>query len=241
MFRAEAERADLRLALQGGIWLSLALLTVAISVGFGLWKISESFSGPFKSEASGWYVVQLQQSALARIIGDSRGDLVYFALTDGIPNSRDLTATVAYSVKVRAKVLAGIGVLVGALIWLRLFVGYHTGKLAGFAAQWKVGISLLLQGSIWALVAASAFYAGSIVYGAIIGDALPTATLLRHPWFEWLSAAEPFVGVALLLFAGFGVRRRLGGWDPAWHAATRETEQGVAWRFRWCFVFCCFR
>ena len=56
-----------------------------------------------------------------------------------------------------------------------------------------------------------------------------------------LPAAEPFVGVALLLFAGFGVRRRLGGWDPAWHAATRETEQGVAWRFRWCFVFCCFR
>jgi hypothetical protein len=75
------------------------------------------------------------------------------------------------------------------------------------------------------IVLTSAFYAGSIVYGLIIGEALPTATLLRRPSFEWLTVLEPFVGVGLLVFAAFGVLfAQIGRWDSSWRDSMRRTE-----------------
>jgi hypothetical protein len=157
-----------------------------------------------------------------------RGDFIYFALPDEKTNNSNLEATATYSVKLRAKVLIAIALMAATLIWLRVFVGYRAGKLAGVVAQWRFGVSLVLQGGSWIVIVTSAFYAASIVYGLIIGDALPTATLLRHPSFEWLVVLEPFVGIGLLVFAGVGVLlARIGTWDSTWRDSMQQSERAL--------------
>ena len=66
------------------------------------------------------------------------------------------------------------------LIWLRFVRAYLAGAFAGFADRWRFVVGIILKGASWVIVLTSAFYAGSIVYGLIIGEALPTATLLRR-------------------------------------------------------------
>jgi hypothetical protein len=111
------------------------------------------------------------------------------------------------------------------LIWLRFVRAYLAGGFAGFADRWRFVVGIILQGASWVIVLTSAFYAGSIVYGLIIGEALPTATLLRRPSFEWLTVLEPFVGVGLLVFAAFGVLfAHIGRWDSSWRDSMRQTE-----------------
>ena len=157
-----------------------------------------------------------------------QGNMVYFALPSGLTNSNNLEATAIYSVKVRAKALIAMALVAATLIWIRLFVNYRAGKFAGYAAQWRFGVGVILHGASWAVILASAFYASSIVYGFAVGDALPTATLLRHPWFEWLAALEPFVGMGLLAFSGVGVLlARIGALDPIWRDSMQETERAL--------------
>jgi hypothetical protein len=267
-------RAGFRRPMQWGMWLLLAILTAALSLEFGLWKESESFRGPFRSDRGTLrsYVLQLRRVKLDEILLDKkadersdlrlwingepwgpphtprdvmgeggtrafshRGNWVYFALPDEITNSSDLEATVTYSVKLRAKVLIAIGLVAATLIWMRGFVAYRAGKLSRFAAQWRCAVGVILYGASWVVIGTSAFYAGSIVYGFVIGDPLPTATLLRHPSFEWLVALEPFVGIGLLAFAGLGVLlARIGAWEPTWRDSMQQTERALSRLWYWC-------
>lgn len=102
------------------------------------------------------------------------------------------------------------------LSWLRFLRAYLAGAFADFADRWRFVVGIILKGASWVVVLTSTFYAGSIVYGLVIGEALPTATLLRRFSFEWLTVLEPFVGVGLLVFAALGVLfAHIGRWDSS--------------------------
>jgi hypothetical protein len=157
-----------------------------------------------------------------------RGNWVYFFLPDELTNSNDLEATATYSVRIRAKVVLATALIAAMLISLRVLFAYWARELAGFAHRWRFVVGIILKGASWVVVLSSAFYAGSIIYGLITGEVLPTATLLRHPWFEWLVVVEPLFGTGLLVFAGAGVLlARIGTWDSAWRDSIQESERAL--------------
>ena len=157
-----------------------------------------------------------------------RGNQIYFALPGEVTNSSDLEATATYSVRIRAKAVIATALIAAMLIWLRVLLAGRAGELAGFAHRWRFVVGIILKGGSWAVVLTSALYAGSIIYGLLAGEALPTATLLRHPSFEWLVALEPFFGTGLLVFAGAGtLLARIGTWDSAWRDSMQESERAL--------------
>ena len=96
-------------------------------------------------------------------------NLLYFALPNGVTNSANLEATATYTVKIRARVLVALASAAAMLIWLRIFLAHCAGELVGFVYRWRV-VTHLLKGASWVVIVASAFYAGSIVYGFVAGD-----------------------------------------------------------------------
>jgi hypothetical protein len=156
------------------------------------------------------------------------GNWVYFALPHEVTNSSDLEGTATYTVKIRARVVVATALLAAMLIWLRVLLARSAGELARFSCRWRFVVGIILKGASWAVVLTSASYAGSIIYGLLLGEALPTATLLRHPSFEWLVALEPFFGIGLLVFAGAGVLlARIGTWDSSWRDRMQESERAL--------------
>ncbi len=92
----------------------------------------------------------------------------------------------------------------------------------------------LMQGASWALIVASILYVGTIVYGVMRGDALPTATVFRLlPYARSITGLASYVPLGIIAFAAVGAALSWLTWlelMPGERLRQLEISQARLWR-----------
>ena len=194
-----------------------------------LWINGSSWNPPEALEAS------IDQGKVWGMRGLYR--TLQFALPEGVANEASTSLKIQYQIRMHRTIYDLILYCAGALLIVATMIAYRMGDciwVRRFSSYADLLIPLMRLAS-WALVVACVLYAGTIIYGLVIGDLLPTATVFRLlPASRLVTDAAPFAPLGLIAFAAAGAGLAWLawlGWIPEGAVRDLESEQIRFWRF----------